>query len=140
MTTDTIITTTTRSATGRGNVAVWTLQVLVALFFLTAAALPKLLGQETAVEMFDDIGFGDWFRYFVGACELAGAIGLVIPRVAGLAASCLVALLFGACVFLVSVLETPELVVTPIALAVPLVFVARARLPQTDLSPRLAIR
>lgn len=114
----------------RSNTIVWVIQIAVALFFLTAASLPKFFGQETAVEMFDEIGYGDWFRYFVATCELAGAIGLVVPRLAGLAASCLIALLVGAVGFLVFVLDDPQLVVTPIILGALLVVIVRKRLPE----------
>ncbi|MDN5852642.1 MAG: DoxX family protein [Actinomycetia bacterium] len=114
----------------RANTIVWVIQILVAVFFVTAASLPKFFGQETATEMFGEIGYGDWFRYFVATCELAGAIGLVIPRLAALAASCLIALLAGAVGFLVFVLDDPQLVVTPIVLGALLVVIARKRLPE----------
>ena len=122
--------TTNRSRT---NIVVWVLQIAVALFFVSAASLPKFFGNETAIEMFDEIGYGDWFRYFCATCELAGAIGLVIPRLAGLAASCLIAMMVGAVGFLVFALDDPQLVVTPIILGVLLTFVARMRLPETAL-------
>jgi len=73
----------------------WTVQVLMAAFFVFAAA-PKLLGDPAAVQMYDTIGAGQWFRYLTGVCELAGAIGLLIPRLAGLAASGLAAVMVGA--------------------------------------------
>jgi putative oxidoreductase len=38
------------------------------------------------VEMFANIGIGQWFRYVVGALEVAGAAGVLVPRVSGLAA------------------------------------------------------
>lgn len=78
------------------NITLWVVQILMAAFFLFAAAGPKLLGQSMAVEMFDQIGFGQWFRYMTGACELAGAIGLVIPRLSGVAAFGLVGVMVGA--------------------------------------------
>jgi len=58
--------------------------VLAAVFAF--AALPKLTGAHTAVTMFGQIGAGQWLRYLVGIAELAGAAGLLIPRLAGLAA------------------------------------------------------
>lgn len=118
----------------RSNTIVWVIQILVALFFLTAASLPKYFGQETAVEMFEEIGYGEWFRYFVATCELAGAIGLVIPRLAGLAASCLIVMMIGAVGFLVFVLGDPQLVVTPIVLGALLAVVVRKRLPEAAVS------
>jgi putative oxidoreductase len=76
------------AAAGRGRaltVVLWLVQVGLALPFL-AAAIPKLVGAPTAVAMFAVIGVGQWFRYAVGAAELAGAMGLLVPRLAGLAA------------------------------------------------------
>ena len=50
------------------------------------------------VTMFDDIGAGQGLRLFVGICELAGAIGLLVPRLAWVAAAALVLLMVGAAV------------------------------------------
>ncbi|HEX6447202.1 MAG TPA: DoxX family protein [Streptosporangiales bacterium] len=77
------------------NVVLWVAQIGLAAFFVFASA-PKLLGDPTAVAMFHVIGFGEWFRYLTGACELAGAIGLLIPRLSGVAATGLVGLMIGA--------------------------------------------
>jgi putative oxidoreductase len=57
------------------------------------------------VEMFADIGAGQGLRYVVGACELAGAVGLLVPRLAGMAACGLVGLMAGATLTNVLVLE-----------------------------------
>ena len=86
------------SATGRGrvlNVALWVLQVLLALQF-AMAGLVKVIGDPAMVEMFATIGIGQWFRYVVGALEIAGAVGVLIPRFSGLAALGLVCLMAGA--------------------------------------------
>jgi uncharacterized membrane protein YphA (DoxX/SURF4 family) len=83
---------TTRRTT---NVLLWAGQILLAAVFVFAAA-GKLLGDPTAVASFETIGFGQWFRYLTGACELAGAIGLLIPRLSGLAALGLVGVMVGA--------------------------------------------
>lgn len=77
------------------SVALWALQILLALLF-AAAAIPKLSGAAASVAMFATIGAGQWFRYFIGVIELAGAIGLLVPRLAGLAALGLVVDMIGA--------------------------------------------
>lgn len=46
--------------------------------------------------MFATIGVEQWFRYAVGVIELAGAVGLLVPRLAGLAALGLAADMIGA--------------------------------------------
>jgi uncharacterized membrane protein YphA (DoxX/SURF4 family) len=116
---------------GRGlDITLWVVQVLMAVFFLVAAAGPKLVGERTAVEMFTQIGAGQWLRYLVGALELAGAIGLLLPRVAGLAALGFVALMVGAFLTQVFILES-VLWVTPAILGAVLALVAWGRWPQT---------
>jgi uncharacterized membrane protein YphA (DoxX/SURF4 family) len=85
-------------ATSRGrtaNILVWSVQILLAALFAGTAA-GKLLGDPASVAAFHTIGFGQWFRYLTGACELGGAIGLVIPRLSGLAALGLVGVMVGA--------------------------------------------
>lgn len=48
------------------------------------------------VELFAAIGAGQWLRLLVGALEVAGALGLLAPRLCGLAALGLSALMLGA--------------------------------------------
>lgn len=125
-----IPTTPTMTRGRAGTFALWGVQVLLSVFFLAAAALPKLLGQQYAVQLFDDIGAGHWLRYLVGTLELAGAIGLLIPRLAGLAALGLVGLMLGAAATQVVVLHAPVMAVTPVILGVLAGVIARARWSQ----------
>jgi uncharacterized membrane protein len=62
------------------------------LFF----GIRKLIGDEVLVQTFSEIGAGQWLRYFVGTLEISGAIGLLIPRLAGLAAIGLAGVMTGA--------------------------------------------
>jgi putative oxidoreductase len=98
------------------RVALYVLQVLLGLFMAVGSGVPKLFGEATAVQTFDAIGAGDWFRYVIGALEVAGGIGLMIPVLAGLAAACLVALMIGAAIFQVFVIGMAEYLYTPIIL------------------------
>ncbi|WP_238157996.1 DoxX family protein [Kribbella voronezhensis] len=100
-----------------GIVTLWVAQVALAFFFVMAA-LPKLTADPAMVEQFGSIGAGQWFRYLVGSLELAGAIGLLIPRLCGLAASGLVGLMVGATITNVFVLG--------ISPAIPLAFLVFA--------------
>jgi hypothetical protein len=117
---------------GRGvTIALWVLQVLLALFFLLGATGPKLLGQQMTIQMFDEIGLGQWFRYFVGLVEFAGAVGLLIPSLAGLAALGMVGVMAGA--FLTQLL-VPDLIgpaLTPVVLLVLFLMIAWGRWPET---------
>ncbi|MER7818486.1 DoxX family protein [Streptomyces sp. NPDC096153] len=110
----------------RAHLTALTLQVLLALFLGGASALPKLIGHSSAAESFDRIGFGDWFMYTVGALELAGAVALVIPVLAGVSALALIGLMAGALVTQVTVFDG-QYALTPVLVALPLAVVARVR-------------
>jgi uncharacterized membrane protein YphA (DoxX/SURF4 family) len=61
--------------------AAWTLTVILAAFFLLAGGT-KLGGSPKQVENFSHWGYAEWFLYVVGVVETAGAIGLLMPRIA----------------------------------------------------------
>ena len=118
-------------AAGRGRaltIALWVLQALLALQFVMAG-LTKLFGDPAMVEMFANIGIGQWFRYVVGALEIAGAVGVLIPRVSGLAALGLVCLMIGATLTNLFVLGASPLL--PIVLLVLGALVAWGRWSET---------
>ncbi|WP_432888160.1 DoxX family protein [Kribbella sp. CA-245084] len=87
--------TTTTRRVRPGVVVLWVTQVVLAAMFVMAS-LPKLTGDPVMVDLFDAVGAGQWLRYVVGVLELAGAIGLLVPRLCGLAALGLTMLLVGA--------------------------------------------
>lgn len=94
------------------------LRVLVALMFIVASAGPKFFGEAYAVQIFTEIGAGQWLRYLVGFFELAGGIGLLVPRLVAPAAIGLVALMIGAGYTQVVILDNPVFVITPVILGV----------------------
>ncbi len=110
------------------NVALWALQALLALVF-AMAGLAKLGGDPAMVEMFATIGVGQWFRYVVGALEISGVVGVLIPRISWLAALGLACLMAGATLTNLLVLDASPLL--PIGLLVASAVVAWARRPQT---------
>ena len=77
------------------NIGLWILQIAAAGMFLMAG-FSKLSGDPQMVEMFDAIGFGQWFRYLTGSLEVLGAILLLVPRLSGLGALLLVGVMLGA--------------------------------------------
>lgn len=93
-----------------GSVALWVIQVLLAIIFVFMA-LPKAMGNPIAVAPFDLIGLGIPGMVVVGWLELAGAIALLIPRLCGLASICQVPLMVGATIL--SAIVTPGLIVIP---------------------------
>jgi putative oxidoreductase len=84
-------------------ITMWILSVLVALAFLGAGGA-KLAGAAAMVELFDKVGLGQWFRYFTGMLEVAGAIGLLISRYAFYAAILLALVMVGATIANLTVL------------------------------------
>lgn len=84
-------------------------QVLLAVP-VGAGGVQKLVGTEAMVDLFADIGAGQWLRLVVGTLEVVGAIGLVVPRVRGFAALGLAGVLIGAAFTNVVILdESPVL-------------------------------
>jgi uncharacterized membrane protein YphA (DoxX/SURF4 family) len=59
----------------------WILQLGAAAMFLKAGSA-KLMGDPLMVDLFNAIGFGQWFRFLTGSLETAGAIALAIPATA----------------------------------------------------------
>ena len=110
------------------NFALWALQALLALMF-AMSGFAKVGGDAAMVEMFATIGIGQWFRYLVGALEIAGAVGVLVSRLSGLAALGLLCLMAGAILTNVLVLGTSPLL--PIVLMLVSALVAWGRWPRT---------
>ena len=89
------------------SVLLWAAQILLGALFISLG-LAKLNGGQ--VQEFSLIGAGQWFRYFVGAAELAGGIGLLTPWLAGLAAAGLAADMAGASITNLTVLHNTSYV------------------------------
>ncbi|MFG2006340.1 DoxX family protein [Spirillospora sp. NPDC048911] len=109
----------------------WGLQIVIGLFLVIVSALPKFAGQKDAVETFVKIGWGEWFRYFTGAVELAGGIALLIPRLAGAAATGLIGVMIGAIIAQCTALDAPELSFLPAVFGVIFAVIAWNRRAET---------
>ncbi|WP_328882341.1 DoxX family protein [Streptomyces sp. NBC_00299] len=110
----------------RARIALRGLQILLALFYAIASALPKLIAHPSAAEGFDELGWGSAGMYTIGALELAGAVALLIPVLQSVAAMALSALMVGAFVVTITAYGG-ENAATPLILIVPLVLIAWAR-------------
>ncbi|MEU0301423.1 DoxX family protein [Streptomyces sp. NPDC006175] len=104
-------------------------RVVLALF-LGFSAVAKLVGHASAVESFDRMGWGSGAMYAIGALELAGALALLIPPLAGVAAIALVGLLAGASIVQLTLLDPPNAVMPALLIAV-VVLIARDRRART---------
>lgn len=78
-----------------GVIALWCLQIATAAL-LTNAAIAKFTGNEEYTAAFAAFGLGGWFMHLVGVLELLGGLGLLLPRLAGLAAAMLTVMMAGA--------------------------------------------
>ncbi|WP_432509772.1 DoxX family membrane protein [Kineococcus sp. SYSU DK001] len=97
------------------RVVSWVLRVALAVVFVAAGA-GKLAGDAAAVSMFEGLG-GQWLRFFVGACEVAGGVGLLVPKLHRAAAAGLALLMVGATIANVAVLGFSPVVTIALLLA-----------------------
>jgi putative oxidoreductase len=114
------------------KIAMWVVSVLLAALFLFAG-LPKLLMPG---KMLSQWVYAPWFLTVVGVCETLGAIGLLIPRVAALAAACLSVIMIGAVYTLVSV-HMPKQLPVPIVVFIVLIWMAYMRRKEIKAQPAL---
>ena len=77
------------------RIGAWSLQGVLAAAFL-AAGVAKLTGVPFMVDLFAQIGVGQWFRFVTGAVEVAGAVALLVPGLASVAGLLLGATMIGA--------------------------------------------
>jgi uncharacterized membrane protein YphA (DoxX/SURF4 family) len=69
----------TEPASRQRLIASWVLRVLLGLAFLTIGAV-KLTGSLRTVQLFERLGWGQWFRYMTGLLDVAGALLVLVPR------------------------------------------------------------
>src|SRR5687767_9328457 len=86
------------------NIALWSVQVFVGLFIALASGVPKFFLPPESLNM--PIPLAQPFLYFIGAMEILGGLGLILPgltrmqpRLTVLAASGLVLLTICAAVY-----------------------------------------
>jgi uncharacterized membrane protein YphA (DoxX/SURF4 family) len=109
----------TRSSTRRANVALWTVQALLAALFLFAGGMKLVL---PIAAMTQQMPLPGAFLRFIGVAEVAGALGLILPallrirpELTPLAAAGLVGIMTGATVL---TLQTEAAATAAIPLAV----------------------
>lgn len=77
------------------TVASWIIQIMIAVLFLMMGG-QKLMGEAEVTANFARWGFPAFMQYIIGFFEVLGAIGLLIPRLAGAAATGLILIMLGA--------------------------------------------
>src|SRR5947209_2869890 len=86
------------------GILIWVLRVLAVAIFLPGAVM-KLTGHPMMVSEFDQVGLGQWFRYFTAALEVIGVVGVLVPRFSALGALLLLLVDAGAFVAQVTTLH-----------------------------------
>ncbi len=110
-------------------IAIWGVSGLLTALYLFSGG-SKLLDFQPGggvAEAAGHFGYPVAFMYFVGACEVAGAVGLLIPRLATLAAAGLSILMLGAFVSHLQAGDPMQNAVAPLIALVLLIVVALAR-------------
>ena len=105
----------------------WILQIVVAVMFLGAGGA-KLAGAAPMVQMYDAIGFGQWFRYVTGIIEVGSALMLLVPALAGFGAMLLACTMVGAIIAHFTILHSaPTGPIVLLCLSAAIVWLNRAR-------------
>ena len=100
----------------RSDALIWTMRILLAAVFLFEG-IDKFSERRLWLRIFDEIGFGQWFRYFTGVVEVSGALTLLIPKATLVAVGLLVSTMIGALLVHVLVIGVgPQTVVVGILL------------------------
>ena len=119
------------------NIALWVLQSALGMFFLVGGGMKVLAFEKykqriLARSKTHDLGYSQGFLTFIGVCEIAGGLGLILPMALGiapvltpLAATGLAVIMIGATVFHLRRKDPP---VPTVVLLVLLAFVAWGRM------------
>ncbi|MBF6128158.1 DoxX family protein [Nocardia brasiliensis] len=112
------------------NRVLWSLQIVLGLFFILVSGLPKLLNmvpEQNTVAM-REAGLGSpWLMYFIGVCEIAGGIGLLVRYLSGPAAAGLSVLTLLAAATNVFLTDMPAYAPFPLALSAIFAWIAYER-------------
>ncbi|WP_067710277.1 DoxX family protein [Nocardia yamanashiensis] len=127
----TAITAPATTVTAPGKIrhrVLWTLQIVLGLFFIIASGGPKLVIPHTLMET-NATAFSIPLALlvFIGVAEVAGGVGLMVPRLASPAAIGLAIVTFLAAGFNLFLTGTPGLAPFPLALTAIFAWIAYER-------------
>ncbi len=94
-----------QSSRSSRRIGAWMLQGIIAAAFLAAGAA-KLAGVPFMVDLFAQIGIGQWFRVVTGVVEVVGDVALLFPGLASIGALWLGGTMVGAVATHLFVLHT----------------------------------
>jgi uncharacterized membrane protein YphA (DoxX/SURF4 family) len=106
---------------GRQDVLIsWILRLAVAGVFLSVGA-SKFDADSYWIKLFNQIGWGDWFRYLTGILQVTGAVLVVVPRTFPIGIGMLACTMLGASAVWIVKFGAPENAIIPAAILVALV-------------------
>jgi uncharacterized membrane protein YphA (DoxX/SURF4 family) len=76
-------------------IGLWALKILFGVAFIAFGSF-KLMGSPMMVQEFGVVGLGQWFRLFAGACEVGGALLMLVPQTTRVGAPILLCVSIGA--------------------------------------------
>ncbi|MGV9412295.1 DoxX family protein [Nocardia sp. NPDC003693] len=110
------------------NRVLWTLQIVLGFFFIIASGGPKLVIPNTLMENPpENLTIPMGLLIFIGLAEVAGGIGLMVPKLTALAAAGLTVLTILAAGAQGIVAGKPELAIFPLVLAAVFAWIAYER-------------
>ncbi|MBF6353056.1 DoxX family protein [Nocardia higoensis] len=110
------------------NRVLWTLQILLGLFFIIASGGPKLLMPNALAENApENLTIPLGLLIFIGVAEVAGGIGLMVPRLSALAAAGLSVLTVLAAATQAFIVGKPAMAIFPLVLAAIFAWIAYER-------------
>jgi|SRR5215813_5194254 len=95
---------------------------LALLFFFVGKS--KFGSQSGWTRIFEQIGFGQWFRYLTGGLQMVGAVAILVPRIFLWGIAILAGTMLGAIAAWVFLLGAPFNAIFPAALLAVLLIVA----------------
>ncbi|GAB2695623.1 DoxX family protein [Nocardia thraciensis] len=122
------------------NRVLWTLQILLGLFFVIASGGPKLVMPNALIDSApENLTFPFGLLIFIGVVEVAGGIGLMVPRLSALAAAGLSVLTVLAAGTQAFIADKPAMAIFPLVLAAIFGWIAyERRATVTDLRKSLS--
>jgi len=120
---------------GRQDVLIsWILRLAVAGVFLSVGA-SKFDADSYWVKLFNQIGWGDWFRYLTGIVQVTGAVLVVVPRTFLIGIGILACTMLGAAAVWIVKFGAPGNAIIPAAVLVALVAIGFHGARVDDKSP-----
>ncbi|MBF6215163.1 DoxX family protein [Nocardia puris] len=110
------------------NRVLWTLQIVLGLFFILASGGPKLVIPHVLMENPpQNMTIPLALLVFIGVVEVAGGIGLMVPKLSALAAAGLTVLTILAAGSQAFIADLPEMAIFPLVLAAIFAWIAYER-------------